>query len=80
MTNDEIEKARVLEQDSIANEILTHLTRSPGSVVYPIDLVQEFRGPQRPDTLIYSAIWLLLDQHRARLNNRLQLELAGISH
>lgn len=79
MTNDEIEKARVLEQDNVANEILTRLGKRPGSVVYPIDLVQEFRSPHRPDTLIYSAIWLLLDQHRARLNSRLELELAGIS-
>lgn len=81
MTNEERERKRVEEQSRLANEIYEHLrdkaSRPSREAIFPIDLVDMFRAPQRPESLILSAIWLLFDQHRARLNNRLELELAG---
>jgi len=81
MTNEERERKRVEEQSQLANDIYEHLRRKdsrlPQEAIFPIDLVETFRAPQRPESLILSAIWLLFDQHRARLNSKLELELDG---
>lgn len=83
MTNEERERKRVEEQSRLANEIYEHLrekdSRPAWEAIFPIDLVETFKAPQRSEALILSAIWLLFDQHRARLNNNLELELAGNS-
>jgi len=71
--------ASIQERELLAAEIEQFLSREVGRAYYPVDLVSEFEKRGQQESLILSAIWRLIDEHRIGFNTRLEVEVAMVS-
>lgn len=68
--------ASIQEREILAAEIEQFLIGESNRAYYPIDLVAEFAKRGQQESVILSAIWRLIDDHRIGFNNRLEVEVA----
>jgi hypothetical protein len=64
----------IQERELLVAEIEDFLCREPGRAYFPVDLVSEFEKRGQRESVILSAIWRLIDDHRIGFNNRLEVE------
>ncbi|HVL23898.1 MAG TPA: hypothetical protein VM450_07425 [Thermomicrobiales bacterium] len=67
------------EREQLAEEIEQFLVERD-QAYYPVDVVSEFEKRGRDESVILSAIWRLIDEHRIRLDNRLKVVALAPSH
>jgi hypothetical protein len=69
----------IVEREQLAEEIEQFLAERH-QAFYPVDLVDEFKKRGRDESVILSAIWRLIDEHRIKLDNRLKVAAFAPSH
>jgi hypothetical protein len=69
----------IAEREELAEQIEQFLV-DRDDAYYPVDIVAEFEKQGRDESVILSAIWRLLDEHRIRLDNRLKVVAFPASH
>lgn len=66
----------VNQREEVLDEVEKYLIEHQGQSLYPDDIVKAFRPGGISESVILSAIWRLIDEHRIDLDKRLSIVTA----